>query len=224
MDENILFLILHLKECGEVMVRTNRIVGGENTEFGSHPWQAAIVKESFLSKRIACGGALINKRYVVTAAHCVAVYKYLHQYLGIILYLGVIFRTPIRSMKVRLGEWNVRQQNERLPHEDYGIVDKVIHPRFKAADFQNDVALIKMVRDVTYKEHILPICLPSAGADFTGDIATGDSGSPLTISIGGKRHLIGLVSWGIGCARNNLPGVYTRIAQFSNWIQSNVHL
>ncbi|MCL4169577.1 UNVERIFIED_CONTAM: hypothetical protein GTU68_016251, partial [Idotea baltica] len=52
----------------------------------------------------------------------------------------------------------------------------------------------------------------------------GDSGSPLTLSIGGKRHLIGLVSWGIGCARNNLPGVYTRIAYFAKWIRDNMIL
>lgn len=52
----------------------------------------------------------------------------------------------------------------------------------------------------------------------------GDSGSPLTISIEGKRHLIGLVSWGIGCARKNLPGVYTRIPYFIKWIRQNIYL
>ena len=52
-------------ECGKVYndVSKARIVGGHEADYGKHPWQVALVKHSFLSKRISCGGALINKRY-----------------------------------------------------------------------------------------------------------------------------------------------------------------
>jgi len=47
----------------------------------------------------------------------------------------------------------------------------------------------------------------------------GDSGGPLMINTNDGWQQIGIVSWGIGCAADGFPGVYTRTALFSDWVK-----
>jgi hypothetical protein len=46
-----------------------------------------------------------------------------------------------------------------------------VHPDYSPSDFRNDVSVVRLARDVTFKEHIVPVCLPRYRADFVGDYA-----------------------------------------------------
>ncbi|MDC0712356.1 serine protease [Stigmatella sp. ncwal1] len=58
----------------------------------------------------------------------------------------------------------------------------------------------------------------AAGLSAGGvDACQGDSGGPLVIN----GTLVGITSWGRGCARANYPGIYTRVGNYVDWITAN---
>ncbi|KAL7646615.1 UNVERIFIED_CONTAM: hypothetical protein RMT77_001866 [Armadillidium vulgare] len=55
------------------------------------------------------------------------------------------------------------------------------------------------------------------------DSCQGDSGGPFMIQQDDSRwYVVGIVSWGIGCGHISLPGVYTKVNNYLDWIQRNI--
>jgi secreted trypsin-like serine protease len=54
------------------------------------------------------------------------------------------------------------------------------------------------------------------------DSCQGDSGGPLVVKNGRVSLLAGVVSFGRGCGRTLVPGVYVRVSNFIDWIQDEI--
>uniref|UniRef100_A0A0K2U057 Peptidase S1 domain-containing protein n=3 Tax=Lepeophtheirus salmonis TaxID=72036 RepID=A0A0K2U057_LEPSM len=65
----------------------------------------------------------------------------------------------------------------------------------------------------------LPTTAICAGAEGR-DACDGDGGGPLVCEKEGKWYQIGIVSFGIGCGRKNIPGVYTKVSEYDSWIEN----
>lgn len=54
------------------------------------------------------------------------------------------------------------------------------------------------------------------------DACQGDSGGPLVCMKDNRMTLVGIISWGLGCGKKDLPGVYTKVVNYLDWIQENM--
>ncbi|XP_027382871.1 serine protease 33 [Bos indicus x Bos taurus] len=109
---------------------------------------------------------------------------------------------------VPLPEWRPLQ-GVRVPLLDAHTCDHLYH----------------LGTDVPRAEHIvLPGSLCAGYVGGQKDACQGDSGGPLVCMKSGRWILVGVVSWGKGCALPNRPGVYTNVATYSPWIQAHLNI
>nr|CAG4636904.1 EOG090X03V0 [Ceriodaphnia reticulata]SVE72856.1 EOG090X03V0 [Ceriodaphnia reticulata] len=77
---------------------------------------------------------------------------------------------------------------------------------------------VRQINAVTEKIFIMPASSFCAGGEAGNDACQGDGGGPLVCEDEGYYELSGLVSWGFGCGRAQVPGVYVKVSSFISWI------
>merc|ERR1711963_702118 len=259
-----------INTCGCAPVSSsNRIVGGKEVNpKGKLPYQVFFQGCAGMRGCSICGGTIVNKRFVLTAAHC--------------------YNSMFTTMQVIVGEHNVCDGNPQGSPNEGGKLIKVkkmtLHPDYNSRTIDNDIAVLELAEDLTFTKKIKPACLPSSETkDYSGSASTvsgwggtigygpndqqpqqprqctlketivkllkgsdpmcskylktssskiklcafakdtdtcqGDSGGPLTVSENGKYTLVGVVSYGWGCA-SSTPGIYAQVQGFLPWIKN----
>lgn len=93
-----------------------------------------------------CGGTLVTKRHVVTAAHCI----------------------QDSMATVLLGEHVLHNDTDGVSPEEFKIEKIMPHENYNPRNFDNDIAVIKFDTDVEFKTGIQPVCLPSKTEGLLG--------------------------------------------------------
>ncbi|XP_011506550.1 PREDICTED: chymotrypsin-2-like [Ceratosolen solmsi marchali] len=219
-----------------------KIVGGLAAEDGQYPYQVSLR----INNRHFCGGSIINNRWILTAAHCLAGFNNT----AISAVVGTNYLDKSGSI----------YQSKRI----------ISHPKYSSLFIRNDIGLIELEKDIEFSEKIQPIKLPDTNFDkidypailsgwgttsYPGEppnelqhiklsvidqheclntsfrvtnknICTlskkgegachGDSGGPLVAD----QVQIGVVSWGTPCAKGK-PDVFTRVFSYADWIRGH---
>ncbi|KAL3778874.1 hypothetical protein HJC23_005981 [Cyclotella cryptica] len=225
------------------------IVGGIEATIGRYNYTVALayVANSFQF----CGGSLIAPDIVLTAAHCVggANFKVVIGRHDLKTSSG---EEIVRKSEIRHPQYNgntmvndfaivtlsrptaldVRyvKLNGDAAFPAGGATSRTmgwgrIKQGGSASSVLREVDLPIITNDVCYQKYSgdifdSMICTFQPGKDS----CQGDSGGPLIIpgSSADTDTLVGIVSWGIGCATNQYPGVYSRVSNGYDWIKTNV--
>ena len=76
------------------------------------------------------------------------------------MYQPSLFSLTVSQIRVRMGEWDFSSTSEPNEHLERKAVKKVVHPKYNFFTYENDLALVKADKRVTFADNIIPICLP----------------------------------------------------------------
>ncbi|XP_022224743.2 trypsin alpha [Drosophila obscura] len=222
-----------------------RIVGGSATTISSFPWQISLQRSGSHS----CGGSVYSSNIIVTAAHClqsvsastlqvragstywssggtvvkvasfrnhegynantmvndIAVIR-LSSSLSLssnIKAIALASYNPANGASAAVSGWGTQSSgSSSIPTTLQYVNVKIVSQSQCASSTYGYGSEIRSTM----------ICAAASGKDA----CQGDSGGPLVS--GGV--LVGVVSWGYGCAYANYPGVYADVAVLRSWVIS----
>ncbi|KAF2896092.1 hypothetical protein ILUMI_10090 [Ignelater luminosus] len=125
---------------------------GKIAEIEEHPWLVALyyTNNDNKSGEFKCSGVLINQVYVLTSADCVEIQGYTLEF-------------------VRLGESKFSSNDEHIrknpdqtsePIEEVRIAKATTHPYYNRRKGNNNIALLRLERKISYSDYVRAICLP----------------------------------------------------------------
>uniref|UniRef100_A0A6G5A7D1 Putative trypsin-like serine protease n=1 Tax=Rhipicephalus microplus TaxID=6941 RepID=A0A6G5A7D1_RHIMP len=127
---------LNPKGCGMSSYKT-MIVNGTEVKETQYPW-AVFLATQFPSGQYACGGTIITKRHVLSAAHC-------------------FFVNNEYAQKVTVSYGSV----DRHSGQKVDASKVLIHKHFDNLTASNDIALLEVKYPFQFNKDVAPICLPT---------------------------------------------------------------
>ncbi|KAK2555364.1 Chymotrypsinogen A [Acropora cervicornis] len=128
-------------KCGKRSLFT-RIVNGEEAAPHSWPWQVSLRVKNGRKRTHICGGSLIRRNWIITAAHCVRSYPYPDGY------------TVVVGMHKKRGP-------PKEGGQEFDVKTLYRHKGFTMQNLMHDVAVLELKGSVTLTDKVLPVCLPT---------------------------------------------------------------
>ncbi|WP_326569418.1 serine protease [Amycolatopsis rhabdoformis] len=218
-----------------------RIVGGDEATLADHPYAVYLADQS---GNQFCGAVIVSSTAVATAAHCAAALPSNNVRVvagrqdkrtsdGVVLTVAREWVAPGFSDPTKGDDIAVLTVRGQLPYRPARVAstsDRAAYDtgtqatvlgwgRVADGGDRSDYlrsAVVPLVSDTTCKtayDTYDPASMVCAGYPDGGiDACQGDSGGPLVVG----DTLIGVVSFGDGCAKAGKPGVYTRVSAFAD--------